>query len=101
MFEEFEKYKYIKKSKSELESDRIINNISNKLWNDFGYITIYQLGALNQLKVIAQALGKYGRLEKEYILKIISSYKEFEGVSDLVDMILEEFDYKENDYEEK
>lgn len=99
MIEELKKYKYIKKSKSELEADRIVNDISNRLWNDNGYMTIYNLGALNQLKIIAQALGKYSHLERDDILKLISSYKESEGVSDLVDMILEEFDYKENDYE--
>lgn len=99
MIEELKKYKYIKKSKSELEVDRIVNDISNKLWNDNGYMTIYKLGALNQLKIIAQALGKYGRFERDDILKLISSYKESEGVSDLVDMILEEFNYKENNNE--
>ena len=96
MIEELKKYNYIEKSKSELEVDRIINDINNKLWNNNGYMTIYNLGAVNQLKVIAQALDKYGRLERDDILKLISYYKESEGVSDLVSMILKEFDYKEN-----
>lgn len=95
MIEELKKYNYIKKSKSELEADKIINDINNKLWSNNGYMTLYNLGAVNQLKVIAQALDKYGHLEKDDILKLISYYKESEGVSDLASMILEEFDYKE------
>ena len=95
MIEELKKYNYIEKTKSELEVDKIINDINSKLWNNNGYMTIYNLGAVNQLKVIAQALDKYGRLERDDILKLISHYKEFEGVSDLVNIILEEFDYKE------
>lgn len=96
MLEKLKQYKFIEKTKSELEADRIVNDINNKLWNNNGYMTIYNLGAVNQLKIIAQALDKYGRLERDDILKLISSYKDAEGVSDLVDMILEEFDYKEN-----
>lgn len=96
MIEELKKYRFVEKSKSELEADRIVNDINNKLWNNNGYMTIYNLGAVNQLKIIAQALDKYGHLERNDILKLISSYKESEGVSDLVTMILEEFDYKEN-----
>lgn len=95
MFNELMKYRYIEKSKSELEQDKIINGITQKLWDDAGYRTIYNLGAVMQLKTIAQALEKYN-LERNDILKLISTYKESEGVSNLVDMILEEFDYKEN-----
>jgi hypothetical protein len=101
MLEKLKQYKFVEKSKSELEADRIVNDINNKLWNNNGYITIYNLGAVNQLKIIAQALDKYGRLERDDILKLISSYKESEGVSNLVTMILEEFDYKENQYEKE
>ena len=96
MIEQLNKYKFIEKTKSELEADNIINGITKKLWDDADYTTIYNLGAVTQLKVIAQALDKYGRLERDDILKLISTYKGSEGVSDLVDMILEEFDYKEN-----
>ena len=96
MIEEFQKYKYIEKTKSELEADNIINDVTNKLWKDACYTTIYNLGAVTQLKVIAQALDKYGRLERDDILKLISNYKNSEGVSYLVNRILEEFDYKEN-----
>ena len=95
MIEKFNKYKFIEKTKSELEADRIINDLTSKLWNDARYTTIYNLGALSQLKSIAQALRKYDHIDKDTILKLISSYKDCEGVSDLVDMILEEFDYKE------
>ena len=96
MIEEFNKYRYIEKTKSELEGDRIVKSITQKLWDDAGYKTIYNLGAITQLKVLAQALDKYGRLERDDILKLISTYKESKGVSDLANMILEEFDYKEN-----
>jgi hypothetical protein len=96
MLKDFNKYRFVEKSKSEIEADRIVNDINNKLWNNNGYMTIYNLGAINQLKVIAQALDKYGHLERNDVLRLISYYKESEGVSDLIDMILEEFDYKEN-----
>lgn len=96
MIEKLKKYRLVEKSKSELEVDRIINDINNKLWNNNGYMIIYNLGAVDQLKVIAQVLDKYGRLGRDDILKLISTYKECEGVSDLVKAILEEFDYKEN-----
>ena len=101
MIEQLNKYKFIKKTKSELEADNIVQDVINKLWQDAYYTTIYNLGAVCQLKTIAQALDKYGRLDRDDILKLISTYKESEGVSDLVNMILEEFDYKENNYEEK
>lgn len=98
MIEQLNKYKFIKKTKSELETDKIINDLDNKLWDNAGYTTIYNLGAVNQLKVIAQALDKYSYIKKNDILKLISSHKESKGVSDLVNMILEEFDYEENNY---
>ena len=96
MIEELNQYRFIKKTKSELEADKIVNNITHKLWDDADYMTIYNLGAVRQLQVIAQALDKYGSLERDDILRLISTYKDSEGVSDLVSMILEEFDYKEN-----
>lgn len=96
MIEQLNKYKFIEKTKSELEADKIVNDLTNKLWKDAGYMTIYNLGALSQLKTLAQALRKYDHIDRDTILKLISSYKDSEGVSYLVDMILEEFDYKEN-----
>lgn len=97
MIEKFNEYRYIKKSKSELEADKIVHNITNKLWNDASYTTIYNLGAVGQLKVIAQCVKRYGSIDLDTVLKVISTYKESEGVSGFVDAILEEFDYKEND----
>ena len=100
MLEELKKYKYVKKSNSELETDRLINNLSNKLWVDNGYATIYYLGAINQLKTIAECLRKYDHLNQDDVLMIINSFKENDGATDeiknLVDMILDEFDYKED-----
>ena len=99
MIEELKNYKFIKKSKSELETDRIVDSVAKKLWDDNGYSTVYCLGAINQLKVIAEGLKKYDSLRKDDILMLINAHKT-DGVPDeiknLVDMILEEFDYKEN-----
>lgn len=96
MLEELKKYHYIKKSNSELEADRIINGISEKLWNNSGCMTAYYLGTVMQLRCIAKALKESTPIYREDILQLISAYKNHEGVSDLVNMILEEFDYKEN-----
>lgn len=100
MLEELKKYKYIKKSNSELETDKLVDNITHKLWVDSGYNTILYLGAVNQLKIIAESLRNYGSLGRNEILMLISSYKTNDDVPDeiknLVDMILDEFDYKEN-----
>ena len=96
MLKELNKYKYIEKSKSELEADKILNNIQTKWMKDNGYETIYRLGAILQLKCIAQVLRKDDVLDKNDILSIIKTYKEHDDVSDLVNLILEEFDYKEN-----
>lgn len=99
MLDKLNKYKYIEKTKSELEADKIINNLTNKLWEDAGYMTIYNLGALSQLKLIAQIIDKCGYINKDAVLGAIRTYTEYEGVSDLAAMILEEFDYKENQHE--
>ena len=96
MLEELNKYKFTEKTKSELEADKIINGITQKLWDNAGYTIIYNLGALTQLHSIARALRKSDHIDRDDILKIISSYKDSEGVSYLANMILEEFDYKEN-----
>lgn len=97
MLEELKRYHYIEKSKSELEADKILNNIQAKWMKDNGYETIYRLGAILQLKCIAKALRRDDSVNKNDILSIIKIYKEYDDVSDLVDMILDEFDYKEND----
>lgn len=100
MLEELKKYKYVKKSDSELETDKIVNNLTTKLWNDNGYSTIFYLGAINQLKFLAEALNKYDSLKQDDILGLINHYKTIDEVPDeiksLADMILAEFDYKEN-----
>lgn len=99
MLEELKKYKYIKKSKSELETDKLIDNITHKLWNDNGYFVIYYLGAINQLKPMAEALGPYGSINRDDILMLINSFKTNNDAPDeiknLVDMILDEFNDKE------
>lgn len=95
-----EEFKYVKKSDSELETDKIVNNLTTKLWNDNGYSTIFYLGAINQLKFLAEALNKYDSLKQDDILGLISHYKTIDEVPDeiknLADMILSEFDYKED-----
>ena len=95
-----DKYKYIKKSNSELETDRLVNSISYKLWNDSGYQTIYYLGIITELKMLANILGTYRTINKTDILTLINSFKANKDVPDeiknLIDMILDEFDYKEN-----
>lgn len=100
MLEELKKYKYIKKSKSELEIDKIIDNLSLKLWRDSDYIKIYYLGIINQFKAIAEGLGPNGTINRDNILMLINSYRTNDDVPDeiknLVDMILDEFDYKED-----
>jgi hypothetical protein len=100
MLEELKKYKYIKKSKSELEADKLIDNVTRKLWNDNGYFTFYYLGAINQLKPMAEALGPHGTINRDDILMLINSFKTNDDAPDeiknLASMILDEFDYKEN-----
>lgn len=99
MSEKLNKYKYTNKSKYELETDRLTDNVTRKLWNDNGYFTIYYLGAINQLRVIAEALGQYGSINQDDILMLINSFKTNDDAPDeikhLVDMILDEYDYKE------
>lgn len=100
MLEELKKYKYIKKSNSELETERIIDNLTHKLWKDNDYLTIYYLGILNQFHAIAEGLGPHGTINRDNILMLISTFKTNNDTPDeiknLVDMILDEFDYKEN-----
>ena len=97
MREILNKYNFVDKTKSELEADRIINDLTQKLWDDARYMTIYNLGALTQLKTIAKALKRYGHIDLDTVLKLISIHKDSEGVSDMANMILEEFDYKEDE----
>ena len=98
--EELKKYKYVKKSKSELEKDRIIDSLTLKLWGEHNYLTIYYLGILSQFQAIAEGLGPHGTINRDDILMLINTFKTNEDMPDeiknLVDMILDEFDYKEN-----
>ena len=96
MFEEFKKYNLVEKSKSEIESDRILQDIHDKWFIGLGYETVYKLGAIHELKAIVKSLDKYKTIDRDALLAALASFKDSEGVSDLVDMILEEFDYKEN-----
>ena len=92
-------YKFIKKSKSELEADKIINNLTMNLWNNNGCSTAYYLGAINQLKMIAECLSRYDSIGRDEILMLINSFKTNSDAPDeiknLVGVILDEFDYKE------
>lgn len=98
MPKEFKRHHYIKKSYSQLESEKIVNNLCLKLWNESEYAIAHYLGAINQLKVIASILRKSDYLTKNDIVGLIATYKNNKSVPDeiknLVDIILEEFDYK-------
>ena len=100
MLEELKKYKYIKKSNSELESEEIMNNIFAKMWKDNGYNTIYYLGIIDYLKRMAKILGESDTFGRNDLLKLISILKTNDDAPDeiknLVTMILDEFDYKED-----
>lgn len=92
-------YTYIKKSKSEVEMDKIVNNIAVKLWKDSEYASAYYLGAVTQLKMFAECLKKHDYLGRHEILMVMDSFKTNNDAPDeikkLVDIILDEFDYKE------
>ena len=92
----FDKYKWIKKSKSELETEKILSTINNKFWNDNGFMTIYSLGAILQLETIAKILSKYDRITKHDILVLIKSFEEYDDVANLAATILEKYEYKED-----
>ena len=100
MPDKLNEYKILKKTKSEIAADEIVQNIHNKLWNESGYTTIYRLGSIIQLKAMVESIKYCGSYTKEDLLKMISLNKKYDDVSDeiksLVDDILEEFDYKEN-----
>ena len=100
MLNEFNQYKFIRKSKSELAADEIVQNISRKLWDEKGYNTIYHLGAIMQLKCMIKGMKDDYSLTKSDLLAILASSKNYDDAPDeiknLIDDILEEFDYKEN-----
>ena len=100
MLNEFMKYKFIEKTKSELASDEIVNNLSRKLWNDSGYNVAYMLGVVNYLSALAKQMRSYDTLTKEDLITCITAIKNGNDTPDeiksLVDIVLEEFEKKEN-----
>ena len=100
MLNEFNKYKFIKKSESELASDEIINSISRKLWNDNGYNVVYMLGIVNYLSAMAKQMRNYDTYSKKDLITLITAIKDCDGTPDeiekLIDIVLEELKEKEN-----
>lgn len=100
MLNEFDKYKFIKKSKSELASDEIINRISQKLWDDSGYNVVYMLGVINYLSAMAKQMRSYDTYSKKDLITLIASIKNGnetpDEIKNLVDIVLEELNKKEN-----
>lgn len=100
MLNELMKYKYIKKSESELASDEICNAISRKLWNDSGYNVAYMLGVVNYLSALAKQMRSYDTLTKKDLIRYIECIKDGNEIPDeikkLVDIVLEELKEKEN-----
>ena len=98
MLNEFNKYKFIKKSESELASDEIINNISQKLWNDSGYNVVYILGIVNYLSAMARQMSNYDTYSKKDLITLIAAIKDCDGTPDeikkLIDIVLEELKEK-------
>ena len=99
MLNEFDKYKFIKKSKSELASDEIINRISQKLWDDSGYNVVYMLGVINYLSAMAKQMRSYDTYSKKDLITLIASIKNGnetpDEIKNLVDIVLEELNEKE------
>ena len=100
MLNEFDKYKFIKKSKSELASDEIINRISQKLWDDSGYNVVYMLGIINYLSAMAKQMRSYDTYSKKDLITLIASIKNGnetpDEIKNLVDIVLEELNEKED-----
>lgn len=87
-------------SESGRESEKIVQSLCFKLWKDSGYAVAYWLGAVNQLKFMAQSLKGSYAFNRECCLEIIKNLKTTEEVPDevknLIDTILNEFKDKEN-----
>lgn len=100
MLNEFNKYKFIKKSESEFASDEIINNLSRRLWNDSGYNVAYMLGVVNYLSALAKQMRSDDALMKKDLITCIATIKDGNETPDeikkLVDIVLEELKEKEN-----
>ena len=100
MLNEFNKYKFIKKSESELASDEIVNNLSRKLWNDSGYNIAYMLGVVNYLSAMVKQMRSYDTYSKKDLIRCIECLKDGnetpDEIKNLVDIVLEELKEKEN-----
>ena len=98
MINDFDQYKITEKSKFELATDNIALEIYNKIWGELGYNSIYYLGAVGFLRSMAKSLNRRDEYTKAYLLDVINSIKQIEGVPDnikeLVDVTLEEFEHK-------
>ena len=101
MTNDFDKYKVTEKSKFELASDNITLGIYNKIWGELGYNSIYYLGAVSFLRSMVKSLNRRDEYTKAYLLDVINSIKQIEGVPDnikeLVDVTLDEFEYKKKE----
>lgn len=94
-----DKFKLTEKSKSEIITDEIINGITNKLWLQSDYATAFYLGVISNLKHFAKVFKEPYQVDREVFLKTMSTYKTDnvpDEIKNLIDTILEEFDYKEN-----
>ena len=100
MMNDFMKYKFIKKSESELASEEIVNKLSNKLWRDSGYHIAYMLGVVNYLSGIAKQMRSHDTLSKKDLIRCIELLKEGnetpDEIKNLVGIVLEELKDKEN-----
>ena len=101
MIKDIDKYKITERTKFELASDSIMLGIYDKLWCELGYNSIYYLGAIGFLRSMAKSLNRRDEYTKAYLLDVINSIKQIEGVPDnikeLVDVVLEEFEYKKRE----
>lgn len=101
MINDMNKYKITERSKFELASENITFGIYNKIWGEFGYNSIYYLGAVSFLRSMVKSMHRRDEYTKAYLLDVINSVKQIEGVPDnikeLVDVVLEEFEYKKKE----
>lgn len=95
-----DKFRLMEKTKSEIATDEIMDGITKKLWMQSDYATAFYLGIVANLKHFAKTFKEPCEITREDCLKIMSTYKTDNNVpdkiKDLIDIIFEEFDYKEN-----
>lgn len=92
------KFKLTEKSKSEIVIDEMMSSYVNKLWLQSDYCTAFYLGVITTLKQFVGAFKEPCYISREDYLKIMSTYKTYDvpdEIKNLIDTILEEFDYKE------